>query len=371
MLHQNYVTQPIGGINYLSLFESALDHRPYDGFDVAVAYATVSGVKELTKACRELAGQDWERMQKRWLIGIDYCRTEPLAIRMLQAENQSTVKIHEGLRVVGRRNCTPILPFHPKAFLFRANDATAVVSGSGNLSRNGLTRGHEVGSLLIVRDPSNAAERNAGNLCTEMRNWFDGLWTPASSASQVLSRYETVFESTDNLKSPVPTDDDAGDADWLSSAAQRGALSARQLRQLRVCKRLWIEAGVLTKNRGPKLPGNQLMMSRMTRVFFGFSSTDLPRDSTVGYVSISYSNHQRHDCSLRFSNNSMDVLGLPIPDDGGPRSYDNECLRFERLSTGGFEVTIGSAAEIARWKRASATIDGLHEMRSGRQWGVY
>lgn len=64
MLHQNYVTQPIGGINYLSLFKSALEHRPFDGFDVAVAYATVSGVKKLTKAFSEYAGEDWKRMQK-------------------------------------------------------------------------------------------------------------------------------------------------------------------------------------------------------------------------------------------------------------------------------------------------------------------
>ena len=371
MLRQDFVTQPSGGINYLSLFDTALQQRPFDGFDVAVAYATASGVKELTKECRRVAGRDWEQMEKRWLVGIDYCRTEPIALEMLANESSSTVKIHDGTAVVNRRNCTPILPFHPKAFLFRSDTATAIVSGSGNLSRNGLTKGHEVGSVLFVRDPANEAENNANDICAGVRTWFEQLWAPASSTAHVLPAYSRVFESAENLKTPVPTDDDAGDAEWLSNAAQRGALSAPQLRQLRVCKHFWIEAGTLTKNRGPRRPGNQLMLSRMSRVFFGFPSIDLPRDTTVGTVSISFREHRRDDCSLRFSNNAMDVLGLPIPDEGGPSKYDDECLHFERKNDGCFELSLGQTTQKAKWVRSSAKIDALHSMKSGRQWGVY
>jgi hypothetical protein len=371
MLRQSFVTQPSGGINYLSLFDTALQQRPFDGFDVAVAYATAGGVKELTRECRRVAGSDWDRMEKRWLVGIDYCRTEPLALEMLANERSSTVKIHDGRVVVNRRNCTPVLPFHPKAFLFRSDTATAIVSGSGNLSRNGLTKGHEVGSVLVVRDPANAAENSARDICVGVRTWFDQLWTHASATSHVLSAYSSVFESVENLKAPVPTDDDAGDAEWLSSAAQRGALSAQQLRQLRVCNRFWIEAGTLTRNRGPKRPGNQLMLSRMSRVFFGFPSIDLPRDTMVGTVGICFGTHRRDDCSLRFSNNAMDVLGLPIPDEGGPSKYDDECLHFERRNDGCFELFLGTAHQKAKWARASAKIDALHSMRSGRKWGVY
>jgi hypothetical protein len=371
MLHQQYVTQPSGGINYLSLFDAALQQRPFDAFDVAVAYATVSGVKELTRKCKGVAGGEWESMEKRWLVGIDYCRTEPIAIEMLANERNSTVKVHDGTAVVRRLKCTPLLPFHPKAFLFRSDTATAIVSGSGNLSRNGLTKGHEVGSVLVVRDPLNHQERAAHDVCLGVRTWFEQLWTPATAASRVLPTYSSIFESVDHLRSPVPTDDDAGDTEWLSTGSHRGALTVEQLRQLRACKHLWIEAGTLTKNRGPRRPGNQLMLSRMTRVFFGFTSTDVERDTTIGSVSICFGSHRRDDCSLRFSNNAMDVLGLPIPGEGGPVKYDDEYLHFERMSDGAFNLTLGTASQHRKWGQASSAIEGSHAMRSGRAWGVY
>lgn len=371
MLFQQYVTQPIGGINYLSLFDAAMQRRPYDVFDVAVAYATIGGVKELTRKCRLLGGKEWESMEKRWLVGIDYCRTEPMAIEMLANEPRSTVKIHDGNNVVRRLRCTPILPFHPKAFVFRSDTATAIVSGSGNLSRNGLTKGHEVGSLLVVRDPKSQHENTANDVCLGVRTWFDQLWSRGTAATRVLPSYTSIFESVDHLRTPVATDDDAGDTEWLETGSRRGALTAEQLRQLRACRHLWIEAGTLTKNRGPMRPGNQLMMSRMTRVFFGFPSKDVNRDTTIGSVSICYGSHRRDDCSLRFSNNAMDVLGLPIPDEGGPSKYDDEFLHFERMSDGSFNLTIGRGGQLQAWSRKSAAIGALHSMRSGRKWGVY
>lgn len=371
MLHQQYVTQPAGGINYLSLFDAALARRPFDGFDVAVAYATATGVHELTRKCRGVAGKDWDSLEKRWLVGIDYCRTEPIAIEMLANEKNSVVKVHDGTAVVQRRKCTPLLPFHPKAFVFRSDAANAIVSGSGNLSRNGLTKGHEVGSVLIVRDPATPQETAALELCLGVQTWFDGLWTRASATARVLPAYSEVFESVEHLRSPAPNDDDAGDTEWLSTGPQRRALSVEQLRQLRACKHLWIEAGTLTKNRGPRLPGNQLMLSRMTRVFFGFPSTDVPRDTTIGSVCIRYEKHRRDDCSLRFSNNAMDVLGLPIPAEEGPDTYDDENLHFERLSDGTFRLTLGTPIEKRRWIARTKAINGLHRMRSGRTWGVF
>jgi hypothetical protein len=371
MLHQKFVTQPVGGINYLSLFDEAMAQRPFTAFDVAVAYATANGVRELTRRCSEIAGRDWDIMQKRWLVGIDYCRTEPIAVEMLAKQKNSSVRVHDGAAVVRRRNCTPSLPFHPKAFLFRSDTASAIVTGSGNLSRNGLTKGHEVGNVLVVRDPENNQERVAHEVCLGVRSWFDKLWLKASNATSVLPDYSKIFESDRNLISPAPTDDDAGETEFLETSMRRPGLSATNLRQLRTCKHLWMEAGTITKNRGPQLPGNQLMMSRMTRVFFGFPAEDLPKDSTIGQVCIRYQEIYRDDCSLRFSNNSMDVLGLPIPVVEGPESYDDEILHFERLSDESFRLSLGNPVLRQKWTRFSQAINGLHRMKSGRQWGVY
>lgn len=371
MLYQQYVTQPVGGINYLSLFDAALQRGPFDAVDIAVAYATANGVRELTRRCRDTAGQDWDQIQKRWLVGIDYCRTEPIAIEMLNNERNSFVKIHDGRAVVLRRKCTPLLPFHPKTFIFWSNIAKAILSGSGNLSRNGLTRGHEVGSVLLVREPRTREELAANDLCIDIERWFNDLWTVGSDANLILREYTRIFESVENMLSPVPNDDDAGNTDWLAVRAPRRALSPEQLRHLRACKHLWIEAGNLTRNRGPNLPGNQLMLSRMTRVFFGFPSTDVTRDTHIGDVQVSYETQPSHNCSLRFSNNSMDVLVLPIPGDGGPDRYDNENLLFERMRNGTFRLTIGTNRDKRQWNQMSARINGRHSMTSGREWGVF
>jgi len=110
MLHQQYVTQPDGGINYLSLFDVALAQRPFDGFDVAVAYATANGVRELTQKCRAVAGRDWDSMDKRWLVGIDYCRTEPIAIEMLANESHSKHDVRQDLSALREGQVSGVLP---------------------------------------------------------------------------------------------------------------------------------------------------------------------------------------------------------------------------------------------------------------------
>ncbi len=113
------------------------------------------------------------------------------------------------------------------------------------------------------------------------------------------------------------------------------------------------------------------MLKRNSRVFFGFPALDLTTDTTIGEVAIQYKGHLRQDCSLRFSNNSMDVLTLPVPDTEGPHSYDQETLHFERAGLRQFKLTIGRRADVVKWKRSSDSINGTFSMSSGRQWGVY
>ncbi len=112
------------------------------------------------------------------------------------------------------------------------------------------------------------------------------------------------------------------------------------------------------------------MMTPMTRVYFGFPAQDLPPDTRIGEVSITYEDETRDDCSLVFSNNSMDKLTVPVPGSGGPPSYDNQTLLFTKKPDGGFVLSLGSAADKAAWKKASLAIEGYKKMSSGRQWGV-
>jgi hypothetical protein len=113
------------------------------------------------------------------------------------------------------------------------------------------------------------------------------------------------------------------------------------------------------------------MLSPMTRVFFGFPAEDLDRDTFIGHVAIEYGGRLRGDCSLRFSNNSMDVLGLPVPGTEGPPKYDQETLMFERRADNTFELTLGNASQVRQWQQKSAAIDADYRMSSGRRWGVF
>jgi len=377
MLHQAFVAQPAGGINYLELFREALIRAPgVRRFDAAVAYATSGGVRLLNEACLGVDRDTWMEVRKRWLVGIDYCRTEPLALEMLRDIPRSEVRIHAGSTVVARKRCTPLVPYHPKLYILRGPNTIGTICGSGNLSRNGLTRGHEVGHLMVAAHPANNIEKSVYRICQRLARWFAHSWNNASPIGSIFDRYLQIYESSQHLRAPTPTDDDASEIATMSTGSHHRALGPEDLRKLRACRRLWIEAGNLHHNRGKDeqgqwRPGNQLMLTPMTRVFFGFAASDLPRDSKLGEVAIIYAGHIRNDCSLRFSNNSMDVLTLPVPGAGGPDKYDQENLLFEKMSNGAFRLSLGTVQEKKIWIRKSKAIDGYHRMTSGRQWGVF
>ena len=337
---------------YLDLIRSAYEQIKPQRICVAVAYATHSGVADLEGALSDLPR--WKKARKQWLVGIDYCRSDPLALDHLSDLPESKVRVFDGDFVASRKGCVPRCSFHPKAYLLFGASKSGAVVGSGNLSRTGLQHGVEA-----------AAAVRGGSAINDMRLWFRSQWRSATPFKAIEEHYRGEYESAANCRHPQALEDDAAP----ESASRRGQLKPHELRKLRVCRRLWIEAGNVTRNRGPNRPGNQLMMKRNARVFFGFAAKDLPRDSAVGEVTIEWSGQRHVGRSLRFSNNSMDVLTLPVPDEG--ESYDRQTLHFEQVGVRAFKLQIGSNAEVRRWKRRSQAIDGVLPMKGGRQWGVY
>lgn len=341
---------------YIELISQAYTEARPTTMRSAVAYATHSGVAELMAELQVLEG--WNQVRKRWLVGIDFCRSDPLALEHLDNLPRSEVHIFDGTFLVGRKGCVPRTSFHPKLYMFQRNLDSVVVAGSGNLSRTGLCVGVEAGVAVSGMPVGDSRV---------LRGWFDRQWRLATPLSDVYDQYEQRYGDLENRRSPVPTEDDTAP----ESAGTRGQLTDSQLRKLNVCNYLWVQAGNLHANRGPGRPGNQLMLKRNTRVFFGFPARDLDPDTAVGQIAIEYGGHVRPDCSLRFSNNSMDVLGLPIPGTEGPAKYDQETLCFERTGVRQFRLTIGSGGDVATWRRRSKIIDGHFKMSSGREWGVF
>ena len=349
------ITSP-ADLSYLNLILNAYKKTEPTSMRVAVAYATHSGIGELTTALDKLPS--WGKVQKKWLVGIDFCRSDPQALAYLDGLLKSDVRVFDGEFVVSRRGCVPRTSYHPKLYAMKGKKHEAVVLGSGNLSYTGLRIGVEAGVSI---SGTHLAETK------KVSSWFNRYWGEASPLDCISDMYEQQYRARENRKNPVPSDDDTAP----ESTGSRGQLTPQQLRKLRVCRFLWIQAGNLHKNRGIDKRGNQLMLKRNTRVFFGFPARDLNTDTTVGDIAIEYGGNIRSDCSIRFSNNSMDVLTLPIPDSEGPPMYDQKTLCFEQTGVRQFRLVIGKTRDLTKWKRQSEAVDGYFKMSSSREWGVF
>lgn len=341
---------------YMDMIRAAFEQTQPQRICAAVAYATHSGVAELDTVLSDLQG--WQEAKKRWLVGIDYCRSDPLALAHLSNLPKSKVRIFDGSFVANRKGCVPRDSYHPKTYLLLGEKRSAAVVGSGNLSYTGLLQGIEAGASISETKPV---------AIKDMQCWFTSNWKTATSFRKIEEKYGKQHGSLENRRHPMASEDDA----VPESASRAYQLSPSELRKLRVCRHLWIEAGNITRNRGPNRPGNQLMMKRNTRAFFGFDASDLEQDTLVGYAAIQFSDNAPKLCPLRFSNNSMDVLTLPVPGSEGPVEYDNQTLHFEQTGVRMFRLSVGSRADAKRWQGRSDTIDGKLKMKGGRQWGVY
>jgi len=151
---------------------------------------------------------------------------------------------------------------------------------------------------------------------------------------------------------------------------ERSVLPGPQAAALAAAAHLWVDVEYVVPNRGEQEEGNQIDMQKGTRVFFGFGDKALPRNSPIGSVRILYDTHAASR-NLRFGNNSMDKLDLPIPGMEGPPTYSHQTLLFTRESRHTFRLTVGTAADVATWRAKSEAAGTLFEMRSGRKYGVF
>lgn len=356
-------TQPVGQSN-LQLLASIISANGFEEIDVAAAYVTTGGARDVLSMLEASLTDSWLTARKRWLVSFDYCRTEPLALSMLLGAPASQVRVHDGATVIKQRG-TPQVPFHPKTFVMRGPASQCVFAGSGNISRSGMNTGHEVGQLLGARV---GTHRKVEEHTATVSRWYTDMWNQAQTLdARLFADYERLFESTPIKRAPAPTEDDV----LQMPAGSRNGLDPEQLLKLRVCKHFWIEAGNISRNLGPHVPGNQLMMKRLSRVFFGVPPSHVEHNSPLRHVAITYQGHTKADCSLTFSDNGMDKLTLPIPGVEGPPKYDRKNLLFTRMGPGAFLLELGTAAAKERWVRQSKAIEASWAMQGGRKFGAF
>ena len=365
MLRIETIGQPDQG-SVIELLANATRQQEFRALRAAVAYATSSG----TQLLEHIGAGQGLHLTSSWLVAVDWCRSEPAALDVLDSMHRSSVRIPSGAQIVMSPRCLPQVPFHPKGFLFLGPTARLLVAGSANLSRNGLLLGHELDVVLEVRDPNTSAERHAWKALGATNKWFSHLWQTATGYREIESLYRLAH--AESIRQPVPTSDDGTTS---TTGGHRNRFRAEDLLRLRSAQHFWIEAGNVTRNRGLGVPGNQIMMRAMTRVFFGVEARDVPRDTHLREVPIRYGEHISWDRTLRHSNNAMDVLTVPVPGSpAGPPAYDNQTLVFGKASHEGaliYELRIASPADQPTLVRRSTRVGGHFIMSSGREFGVY
>lgn len=296
-----YVVQTSAGKRYIELFDLAVEAGPFEELSCAVAYATVGGVRMLEQTLEPRLGEAWARIRKRWLVGIDWCRSDPPALRRLAAIANSQVRIPNGRSLLASAGCTPRDTFHPKLFIFAAPSAYAVICGSGNLSANGLSRGCEVGGLLVVNRALDDDASNAEQVAALLQ-WLRNAWRQADSYRSLAEAYESICRNRIRTRHIVPTEDDNRPPEETGPGIGR-ALTEEQIRELRTFDNFWIDAGALGANLGAGVPGNQLDMKRFTRAFFGAAIDNLAPNEEIDHITLIWDGEEHPDRTLKFGHN--------------------------------------------------------------------
>lgn len=351
---------------------AALAAGSYTNVDVAVAYASDAGVALLDRQLG--ATPAWRGAAKRFLVSIDFGITDPAALARLAELPNSAVRVPNGNVVVASPVLRPQNVFHPKAYLFRAggwSSPSALVIGSANLTVSALATGSEVVVMQTWSGTRGASQRHLDAARTFLA-WFEDVWATAVPVAQLIAAYRARYRA---LPAPrgAPQERTPTARRYRAQAVGDEVVGALVL-QLSNAEALWIRTDTLYHNLGAGRPGNQLDMPRGTRVFFGFEAARVSRNTIFGYVEIHTSGHGPVIKSVRFGNNEMDKVNLPVPTIEGPSSYDDAYLIFERmgLSAGGlqqFELTVTDGQGLARRKRAASHHVNL-SMTSGREYGL-
>jgi hypothetical protein len=138
---------------------------------------------------------------------------------------------------------------------------------------------------------------------------------------------------------------------------------------------IWVEVGELYKNLGPHKPGNQLDLPKWARTFFGFDSVEVDHNTVLGHVPVRVIGYEAVDRSVRYADNSMDKLNLPVPGSReAPATYDDSTLLIERdvdddAGSVTYVITPGQSGSEDTWKRRFREAHDF-SMTGGRRYGL-
>lgn len=337
----------------LAAIESAGRLLDPSGLSVSVAYASLRGCQKLNE-CLSQSLSDWDSLTKRWTISVDRGVTEPDALLYLQGLSHSEVRVPSFSYLLDNR-LRPLSLYHPKIYLFSGNGGSGLsaVTGSANLTFGGLMTNTE--QVYIV-----AADRGSESHAT-LQSLFEWTLEDYFGAEPLSEESFLKYEKLRLVEGDLTVDLD-GPAHLSINGAVEDCTFA-------LASSMWVEVNRVTHNRGPERPGNQIDFRRGTRVFFGFPADDVPKNTLLGSITIDYEG-TRIDRNMHFSDNAMDKLYLPVPDDIGLESYEESILLFVRMGPSLFRLRVYERSEIDQFVDMSNRDGRNFTLKSGRRFGL-
>ncbi len=360
----------------MSTIATAAAAADYDRLRAAYAYASAGGAVYFVKELRG-AVPGWDSTLKSWLISFDWGHTEPEALDYLASLPRSEVRVPNARHVLAS-GLTPKTCFHPKTLLLDqqrrpASPPATLAIGSSNLTVSGLRIGDEHVSVATWTPGHHTAAGRAQLLAMRAEAaHLDATWRRATRLTKaLLVEYRATRIRVRPPRRRASFEQRGEDASAKVRALEdKWHFDSQRVAELMAAQCLWIESAYVVANRGAGMPGNQIDLVAGTRVFFGLDPTRRPRNTPLGSVRLRYGVHVATR-NVRFGNNQMDKLDLPIPGVDGPPTYENTVLRFCRNDDGSFEMSVGTVREVAGWMAASEATGTRFRMSSGRGWGVF
>lgn len=337
-----------GGTTLEAALKEAAGSAEFDRLEVAVAYATLQGVRALTKLLANLPPESW------WVVGLDDAITQPEAIAHLMGVPGANVRL--AALAPGRR-------FHPKLYCLSSNaDAQRCISaiGSGNMTLHGFSKNGETAVIL-------AAE--SGAEATSLREQWRAMWDLGNDATEAALddyrlRYKEARKARKIVESlgvaPPEPEPDAPVSSYDGTPASASIA--------------WTEGA------SPSAGGRDLEFPRLIMPFFALGASPTTRRFHMpNGQSFPLTFTMRHDNQmwrLLFSRESIHAaIGRESlrPVAGGNRS--DLAISFERRADGDYDVqmhVIGSP-EHDRLMQESRAVGGLSRTRDpgGRYFGLY
>lgn len=342
-----------GSTTLAQALKGASQKIQFDRLDVAVAYATLQGVKALELAIGSIPPKS------RWIVGLDDAITQPEAIDYLMNLQGSEIRVAK---------MTPAKRFHPKLYclwstLVNAQYVSAI--GSGNMTLNGMRKNGETAAIMTAETSAEAKK---------LKNQWQAMWKLGHSPSEdELKEYREIYKKAKKQRKkivdlgsapPEPEPDAPVDDEPTFDGAPNSATIS------------WLEAG------SPSAGGRDLEFPKAMMPYFGLKKNKETRkfrmaDGSVHALTFTERTNNQMWRLLFTSSSINSAIGRDTmrPISGGNRS-DLAVLFRRTLGSKDFEVEIMKVtSEKFKTIRAnSKSISGTFattKAPGGRLFGIY